>query len=96
MSPEQLRRNPRRFRRSSRACSACSDARGAPISVPVHADASSIQAGTTVTTPGSTSICTNRPRGTIIGPLDPDAPTEQRMPAVMDHGILPDMGRMDG
>ena len=61
MPPEQLRRNPRRFRRSSRACSACSDARGEPISVPVHADASSIQAGTTVTTPGSTSTCTNRP-----------------------------------
>jgi hypothetical protein len=31
-----------------------------------------------------------------INPLDPDAPPKQRMPAVMDNRILPDMGRMDG
>jgi hypothetical protein len=36
------------------------------------------------------------PRGTIVGPLDPDAAAEQRMPAIMHDSILPDMGRMDG
>jgi hypothetical protein len=30
-----------------------------------------------------------------IDPLDTDTPPEQRMPAVMDDRILPDMGRMD-
>ena len=61
MSPEQLRRNPRRFRRSSRSCSAARDTRGAPISIATQADASSIHAATTVTTPGSTSTWTKRP-----------------------------------
>jgi hypothetical protein len=32
----------------------------------------------------------------VVGPLDPDATAEQRMPAVMDDSVLPDMGRMDG
>ena len=32
-----------------------------PISMPAHATGSSIHAATTVTTPGSASICTNRP-----------------------------------
>jgi hypothetical protein len=36
------------------------------------------------------------PRLTIVRPLDPDTPAEQRVPAVVDDGILPDMGRMDG
>jgi hypothetical protein len=31
-----------------------------------------------------------------INPLDPDAPPKQRMPAVVNNSILPDMGRMDG
>jgi hypothetical protein len=35
-------------------------------------------------------------RLTTVGPLDPDATAEQRVPAIMDDGVLPDMGRMDG
>jgi hypothetical protein len=31
-----------------------------------------------------------------LDPLDPHAPPEKRMPAVVDDGKLPDMGRMDG
>ena len=34
------------------------------------------------------------PRVTIVGPLDPDTTAEQRMPAAMDDGIVPDMGRV--
>jgi hypothetical protein len=33
---------------------------------------------------------------TIVGTLDPDATAEERVPAIMDNGILPDMGRIDG
>ena len=32
----------------------------------------------------------------IPNPDDPDATAEQRMPAIMDDSVLPDMGRMDG
>ncbi|WGF90835.1 hypothetical protein [Marinivivus vitaminiproducens] len=32
----------------------------------------------------------------VIDPFDPDAPTEKRMPAVMDNSMVPDMGRMNG
>ena len=35
-------------------------------------------------------------RLTVVDPLDTDATAEQRMPAIMDDSILPDMGRMDG
>ena len=35
-------------------------------------------------------------RLTVVGALDPDATAEQRMPAIMDDSVLPDMGRMDG
>jgi hypothetical protein len=33
---------------------------------------------------------------TIVGTLDPDAAAEQRVPAIVDNDMLPDMGRMDG
>jgi hypothetical protein len=33
---------------------------------------------------------------TVVGTLDPDPTAEQRVPAIMDNGMLPDMGRMDG
>jgi hypothetical protein len=32
--------------------------------------------------------------GTILAVVPPDAPPVQRMPAVVDHDLLPDMGRM--
>jgi len=35
-------------------------------------------------------------RFTVVRPLDTDATAEQRVPAIMDNGMLPDMGRMDG
>jgi hypothetical protein len=41
--------------------SASTDTRREPISIPAHATGSSIHAAITVTTPGSASICTNRP-----------------------------------
>ncbi|XWN32600.1 MAG: hypothetical protein ROR55_05695 [Devosia sp.] len=31
-----------------------------------------------------------------VYPFDPDAPTEKRVPAVVDNSMLPDMGRMNG
>ena len=31
-----------------------------------------------------------------VDTLDPQAPAEKRVPAVMDHDKLPDMGRMNG
>jgi hypothetical protein len=31
---------------------------------------------------------------TILAVVPPDAPPVQRMPAVMNNGLLPDMGRM--
>lgn len=31
-----------------------------------------------------------------VDPLDPDAPAKQRVPAIVDDRILPDMGTMDG
>ncbi|MBK3734262.1 hypothetical protein GAY29_14320 [Azospirillum brasilense] len=34
--------------------------------------------------------------GARLAPLHPDATAMQRVPAVMDVNILPDMGRMDG
>ena len=67
--------------------------------MPTQADASSIQAATTVTTPGKHLDVDEAPRIAIVHPLDPDAAramTEERMPMVMDDGILPDVGRMDG
>ncbi|MBU2326736.1 MAG: hypothetical protein KJ755_05160 [Alphaproteobacteria bacterium] len=36
------------------------------------------------------------PGSTPVNALDPQASTEKRMPAVMDHNKLPDMGRMNG
>ena len=32
----------------------------------------------------------------VVGPLDPDATAEQRMPAIVDDSVGPDMGRMNG
>ena len=31
----------------------------------------------------------------VVGPLNTDATAEQRMPAIMDDSVLPDMGRME-
>jgi hypothetical protein len=39
----------------------------------------------------------HKPTGpAAINPLNPDAPSKQRVPPVVDNRILPDMGRMDG
>lgn len=32
----------------------------------------------------------------VVYPLDPDATAEQRMPAIVDDSVWPDMGRMNG
>ena len=36
------------------------------------------------------------PALTAVDPIYPDAPSEKRVPAVVDNSILPDMGRMNG
>ena len=32
----------------------------------------------------------------LVDALNPHTPAKERMPAVMDHNKLPDMGRMNG
>ena len=36
------------------------------------------------------------PRPALVDALDPQTPAEKRMPAVVNHNNLPDMGRMNG
>lgn len=36
------------------------------------------------------------PRPAHVDALNPQMPAEKRVPAVMDHDKLPDMGRMNG
>ena len=64
--------------------------------MPSQAAASNIHSATTVNTPGMTSTRAEAAHPAPVDPLDPDAPAKQRVPAIVDDRILPDMGTMDG
>ena len=64
--------------------------------MPAQADASSIQAATTVTTPRQHFDMGERARRPIVDALDPHRPAVQRLKAIVDDRRVPDTGRMDG
>ena len=64
------------------------------MSIPAQTTGSSIHVCTAVTTPDAALIWTSSPEAPLLTVVLANAAPIQRMPAIMDHDLLPDMGRM--
>jgi hypothetical protein len=63
--------------------------------MPLQIPASNSHSGSVVTTPGSTSTWITRAAGTLLAVLHAQSPPVERVPAVPDLSLSPDMGRMN-
>ena len=93
--PLEHRLEPRSISRWCRSASADTDTRGGPSSIPAQAAGSSIHAGRDDRDHAGRRLDVHEATGeTVLAVVPPDAPPVQRMPAVVNHDLLPDMGRM--